>query len=178
MADSAPDRVRSELNLAFGQELQQERERRDISLASIAEGTKVPQRHLLALEMERFDQLPGGIFAKGIVRSYCRHLGLNEEEWLHRFPGCKPEDQAAEWTEFAENVSRARLQTGERIGLRWWGVVLMVAALGMLSWAAWQYVVQPQVLGQAAARCPACRASDQVISSPAQTLSFRMAAAR
>jgi cytoskeleton protein RodZ len=123
--------------------------------------------------MERFDQLPGGIFAKGIVRSYCRHLGLNEEEWLHRFPGCKPEDQAVEWTEFAENVSRARVQTGERIGLRWWGVVLMAAALSVLSWVAWQFVVQPEVLGQASARCPACQTSHQVISSPTQSVSFR-----
>jgi cytoskeleton protein RodZ len=66
--------------LAFGQELQWERVQRSVSLESIAEGTKVPQRHLMALELEQFDQLPGGIFAKGILRSYCRHLGLNEED--------------------------------------------------------------------------------------------------
>ncbi len=149
----------SELALAFGQELQIERERQQISLALIAEATKVPQRHLIALETEQFDQLPGGIFAKGIVRSYCRQLGLDEEQWLARFPGHKAEDEVhalePAWSEFAENVSRARIKTGARMGMRWWGVLLMAAVLGALSWVAWQYVVQPQVLGATAAHAAA-----------------------
>ncbi len=149
----------SELALAFGQELQIERERQQISLALIAEATKVPQRHLIALETEQFDQLPGGIFAKGIVRSYCRQLGLDEEQWLARFPGHKAEDEVhalePAWSEFAENVSRARIKTGARMGMRWWGVLLMAAVLGGLSWVAWQYVVQPQVLGATAAHAAA-----------------------
>jgi hypothetical protein len=37
----------------------------------------------------------------------------------------------------------------------------------------WQFVVQPEVLGQASARCPACQTSHQVISSPTQSVSFR-----
>ena len=35
---------------------------------------------LRALEEERFDQLPGGVFNKGFVRAYARQIGLNEEE--------------------------------------------------------------------------------------------------
>ncbi len=157
--EKAADVAFSELALAFGQELQIERERQQISLALIAEATKVPQRHLIALETEQFDQLPGGIFAKGIVRSYCRQLGLDEEQWLARFPGHKAEDEVhalePAWSEFAENVSRARIKTGARMGMRWWGVLLMAAVLGGLSWVAWQYVVQPQVLGATAAHAAA-----------------------
>jgi cytoskeletal protein RodZ len=157
--EKAADLVSSELALAFGQELQTERERQKVSLASIAEATKVPQRHLIALETNQFEELPGGIFAKGIVRSYCRQLGLAEEQWLARFPGHKAEDETHSlepaWSEFAENVSRARIATEPRMGMRWWGVLLMAAVLCGLSWVAWQYVVQPQVLGATAAHTSA-----------------------
>jgi cytoskeletal protein RodZ len=47
----------------------------DVSLA-----TKVGTRFLRALEEERLDQLPGGIFNKGFIRAYARHLGLDENE--------------------------------------------------------------------------------------------------
>jgi len=134
------------LTLAFGSELQLERERRDITLASIAEVTKVPHRHLLALETERFDILPGGIFNKGILRSYCRQIGLNEEEWLQKMPSALTNDPAQEWTQFAGNVSRSRVSSAPRMQWRWWGVLLMMIALSALSWAAWRYVVQPQLI--------------------------------
>ena len=35
---------------------------------------------LRALEEEKFDQLPGGIFNKGFVRAYARHVGLDEDQ--------------------------------------------------------------------------------------------------
>jgi cytoskeletal protein RodZ len=131
--------------LAFGAELQLERERRHISIASIAEVTKVPMRHLMALETERFDILPGGIFTKGILRSYCRQVGLDEDEWLGRMPSQLLTPPEPEWTEFAENVSRARVQQGPRMLWRWWGVLAMVLALAALGWCAWIFAVRPQV---------------------------------
>lgn len=35
---------------------------------------------LKAIETERFDLLPGGIFNKSYVRQYARYLGLDEEK--------------------------------------------------------------------------------------------------
>jgi len=49
----------------------------DVSLA-----TKVGTRFLRALEEERLDQLPGGVFNKGFIRAYASHLGLDENEIL------------------------------------------------------------------------------------------------
>jgi cytoskeletal protein RodZ len=132
--------------VSFGRELQTERQRRDISLESIAEGTKVPTRHLRALEQEQFEQLPGGVFNKGILRSYCRHLGLNEQEWLERFPAVAPAN-APDWVVFAENVRRNRESRVSRLRGRWLGVLLMLVALGALGWAAWTYVLQPRLSG-------------------------------
>lgn len=132
--------------MAFGRELQKERERREITLTVIAEHTKVPQRHLLALEQEEFHVLPGGVFNRGIVRSYCRYVGLNEEEWLARLPEAVPLETEQAWTEFATNVRRNRTRTGSTMRMRWWGVLLMLAVLGALSWATWRFVVETQVL--------------------------------
>src|SRR5208283_5266201 len=35
---------------------------------------------LRALEEEQFDQLPGGIFNKGYVRAYAKHVGIDEDQ--------------------------------------------------------------------------------------------------
>ena len=64
----------------FGKNLIKEREARGVSLEDISEYTKISVRMLKAIETERFDQLPGGIFNKSYVRQYARYLGLDEEQ--------------------------------------------------------------------------------------------------
>jgi cytoskeleton protein RodZ len=65
---------------AFGDRLRREREMRGVTLDEITESTKVSRRHLEALEGERFEQLPGGVFNKGFVRAYARFLGIDEDQ--------------------------------------------------------------------------------------------------
>ncbi len=65
---------------AFGEKLRKQRELRGIELDAISNTTKISTRLLRALEDERFDQLPGGVFNKGFVRAYARQVGLDEEE--------------------------------------------------------------------------------------------------
>ena len=64
----------------FGERLKQERERRKMTLDDVALATKIGTRMLNALEEEKFERLPGGIFNKGFVRAYARHLGLDDEQ--------------------------------------------------------------------------------------------------
>jgi cytoskeletal protein RodZ len=135
--------------MSFGRELQHEREGREVSLDLMAERTRVPERFLGALEREQFDELPGGVFNKGILRSYCRDLGLDEEEWLQRFEAASLTGPPPDWSEFAENVKLSRPPAASSTGVRWWGVLLMLFALTALVWAAWKYVVQPRVLRSA-----------------------------
>src|ERR1700709_1266948 len=120
-----------EPEVSFGRELQLERQRRHITLESIAEGTKVPTRHLRALEQEEYGQLPGGVFNKGIVRSYCKHLGLDEQEWLQKFPSAVPESTEPDWASFAENVRRNRANRNAETRMRWFGVLAMLLMLGV-----------------------------------------------
>ena len=132
----------------FGEALRCERQRRSVSLEDIAQTTKVTVRSLQALESEAFDQLPGGILGKGIVRSYVRCLGLDESEWVERFldaSGQKNPPIAAndrDWAAFALNVSSTRDGKIQNPSLRWAGVVGLLLLLAGLGWAVWGYVHQ------------------------------------
>src|SRR5208283_1981384 len=70
---------------SFGEKLKQEREKRKISLEQISSSTKIGTRMLQALEEDKFNQLPGGIFNKGFVRAYSRCVGLDEEQTVAEY---------------------------------------------------------------------------------------------
>jgi cytoskeleton protein RodZ len=65
---------------AIGETLRRERLRRNLELDEISRELKISHKFLEAIEEERFDQLPRGVFAKSFVRQYARLLGLDEEE--------------------------------------------------------------------------------------------------
>lgn len=70
---------------SFGENLRRERELRGISLREIADATKISIRFLKALEEDRVDLLPGGLFPRAFVRQYARHLGLDAERYVAEF---------------------------------------------------------------------------------------------
>jgi cytoskeleton protein RodZ len=65
---------------SIGETLRRERLRKDMGLEQISRETKISARLLEAIEGDRFELLPGGVFAKSFVRQYARFLGLDEEE--------------------------------------------------------------------------------------------------
>ncbi|MGA2808962.1 MAG: helix-turn-helix transcriptional regulator [Terracidiphilus sp.] len=127
----------------FGEDLRMERLSRGIALEHITSVTKISQRHLLALEQERFRLLPGGILSKGIVRGYAGAVGLDEHDWTERFlKASKAAGQASDddrgWAAFAKNVGKARIQRRDaiEIRLRWAGamlLLLLVSGAGYLT---------------------------------------------
>jgi cytoskeleton protein RodZ len=127
----------------FCDELRWERERRKVSIETICEETKVSSRHLLALEAGEYGQLPGGVFRKGIVRSYVGALGLDEASWIERFEASLRESggtdaDSNDWTEFAENVRKTRMQVESPTQWRWLGVLAMAGTLSVLAWFVWR----------------------------------------
>ena len=134
----------------FCDELRWAREQRKISIEAICEETKVSPRHLRALEAGEYNELPGGVFRKGIVRSYLAALGLEESSWLDRFEASLRESGAEEgevedWSEFAENVRRNRGASESGTKLRWMGVVMMMTALLVLCWCVWKFVLHERL---------------------------------
>ena len=69
----------------FGPRLRSERERRNISLETIASVTKVSADLWDGLERNDFSRWPSGIFARAFVRDYARAIGLDEDEVLEEF---------------------------------------------------------------------------------------------
>lgn len=126
--------------MRFGESLREQRERLGISLDDVAVSTRVSQRHLAALEEDRFAELPGGVFSRGIVRSYAQHCGLDVDSTVQRFViamrdrGIAVDGRDDDWVELAEAVHRNRPVNGASDRLRWLGVAAML--LGVLLLAA------------------------------------------
>jgi len=124
---------------SFGARLKRERHQRKIELDDISASTKISTRFLRALEEEQFDQLPGGIFNKGFVRAYARHLGIDEQQavadYLAAVAASQPQAQPESGTELMpppkpedENHPAAEIP---------WGVLalaLLVIAFGFATW--------------------------------------------
>jgi cytoskeleton protein RodZ len=72
----------------FGDKFRKAREKKEISLDDVSNVTKISARMLRAIEEEHFDQLPGGVFNKGFIRAYAKHLGLDAEEAVTDYLAC------------------------------------------------------------------------------------------
>jgi len=131
----------------FGEDLRMERLARGIALEDITAITKISQRHLVALEQERFRLLPGGILSKGIVRGYTGALGLDTHDWTERFlqasgvSGATFDDDRG-WTAFASNVGKERMQHRDAMELRmrWAGALALACVVGVASFLVWRYL--------------------------------------
>lgn len=125
--------------MRFGEGLRGHRERRGISLDDVAVSTRVSLRHLHALEEDRFRELPGGVFSRGIVRSYAQHCGLEPDGTVQGFleamraSGIQTELKDDDWVEFAEAVQRNRTATRPHRRMQWLGVLLMLLAVFALA---------------------------------------------
>jgi transcriptional regulator with XRE-family HTH domain len=67
-----------------GQRLQLARKNASLSLTDVAKETRIPERHLVAIENGEFNRLPAPTYAVGFSRSYARFLGINEHEIVDR----------------------------------------------------------------------------------------------
>ena len=79
---AAPETV-----LSSGEELKAAREAARLSLADLAQRTRVPQRHLEALEEGRFEALPSITYCAGFSRAYARAVGLDERAIVAKVRG-------------------------------------------------------------------------------------------
>ena len=74
----------------FGPRLRMERERRRITLDSIAANTKIGVGLLKDLEQDNVSRWPSGIYRRSFIKAYAQAIGLDPEdvarEFLERFP--------------------------------------------------------------------------------------------
>jgi cytoskeleton protein RodZ len=69
----------------FGEHLKREREMRGVSLEEVSAATRISTRFLEAIESDRWESLPGGVFNRGFIRSVARYLGLDEDSMVAEY---------------------------------------------------------------------------------------------
>jgi cytoskeletal protein RodZ len=146
---------------SFGENLRRERELRGIDLREIAEATKISVRFLRALEQDRLDVLPGGLFPRSFVRQYAKHLGLDAERLVAEFVYVQSGERAAETPspEPAPRQGRSKF-----LGLL---VVAAVAAGSVMALRFQTAEKTPQVAAPLPAAPSPIRPEDRVYPPPA-----------
>jgi cytoskeletal protein RodZ len=137
---------------SLGQELKKQRESLNISIDEMASSTKIVGRYLEALEEDRFEAMPGGFFVKGILRTYAKYVGLDENEVLEKYR------EAGVLEEEAKPKAPASRplpdQAGKRKILQWVvvgaGILVVLIVLSML-WRSRRPRVVPPTAQPAAA---------------------------
>jgi len=118
---------------AVGAELQRAREARGLALSEVAQQLKFAPRQLEALEQDRFDLLPGGTFARGMVRNYARLLKIDPEPLVRsigeRFEAPDAGTLAARYRQPVPFSDSARRSTFVYLGLSL-GVLAIGAGVG------------------------------------------------
>jgi cytoskeleton protein RodZ len=123
----------------FGEKLRRERELRGISLDQIAAATKISTRMLKAIEEEKFDLLPGGIFNKGFIRSYAKFLGIDEEQAVADYVAATgPEEPVNNLPQIADVPERPTRQLDEEGTISWTTIVVLVLLVAV-GYGGWTY---------------------------------------
>ena len=62
-----------------GEQLRAARETKGLTLEQVAAETRIPQRHLVAMEAGEFGKLPGRTYSIGFARTYAKTIGLDPD---------------------------------------------------------------------------------------------------
>jgi transcriptional regulator with XRE-family HTH domain len=83
----------------FGEFLRDAREKRGLTIQQIASETRIPWRHLEALEHGNLDAVPGGVYRRAEIRAYADAVGLDRTlaltQFEHAVESSNPQPHAA-----------------------------------------------------------------------------------
>ena len=95
-----------------GYTLRQERERQNLSISDIEEGTSIRATYIEAIENGEYDKLPGAIYTKGFIKNYAKFLEMDVEAIAKEFATDMAEIAAEKEAVVAEeNVSEKKIET-------------------------------------------------------------------
>lgn len=112
-----------------GQRLRSAREAKGLTLAQLSAQTRIPERHLEAVEEGAYERLPSRTYAVGFTRTYARTVGLDENELIaqvaEELDADDPRKHAAAPAKF-EPGDPARLPSR---GLAWFSAAAVILLL-------------------------------------------------
>jgi cytoskeletal protein RodZ len=129
MADAAPPFLPA-ARLSVGALLAETRSATGRELADVARETRVPLRHLMAIEADDHRSLPALPYALGFVKSYARSLGLNSDAVAAQFRAETSITPHVPTPLNMEPLAEARLPSR---GLAWGSVAVLIVLIGALG---------------------------------------------
>jgi cytoskeletal protein RodZ len=121
----------------IGGDLRRARTARQLSLEEIADRTKINGSLLRAIEDNRFDRVPGGLFTRSYLRAYAREVQLDPETIVERYraefeaPPVQPADESAS----AVDVDAIAIDDGGRRGHATGLVVVLLIGFAYFAFA-------------------------------------------
>lgn len=121
---------------SIGSILQQERQKRGLSIEEVRDATRITVQNLTALEEDRFDYFPNRVYARAFLRDYANFLSLDSPELLDRYEeewGTPRETQPVVETPAKASPFRA-------LGYALLAICLLavLAAAGYYGWSAYE----------------------------------------
>lgn len=117
--------------------LKASRERLGLELRHVAETLCIRYQYMLAIEEERYSELPGTTYAIGFVRAFAEHVGLDGDEMIRRFKEEYSDLTDTPRLDFSEPASEASLP-----GISMLFIALLVAGV---AYGVWQWKSLPPV---------------------------------
>lgn len=110
--------------LTIGEALKSERQKKNLTISEIAGATKIRARRLEAVENNDWRQFPSKTYIVGVIQSYGRFLGLNEEKLLAIF---RREYEKKEEVFFQKGIAKKQLRPAAQRVFR--GLVFLLIAI-------------------------------------------------
>ena len=122
--------------------LKTRRESLNISLEQISQNTRISIHNLRSLENGRYADLPGGMYNRAILRTYCDEIGLDKDELLQCY-----DDETAPRQEKPIISSPRRPSPGIKANTVVFGILIFISGIGLFLSGEWLIsVLSPYVL--------------------------------
>jgi cytoskeleton protein RodZ len=118
-----------------GEKLKIERERRALTLDDIAGTTRVPIRHLQAIEASEYEKLPGSTYSIGFTRSYASALDMDQTKIISELRAELTESGAGGFQLPTQNYEPADPSSVPSRMLAWTAAAIgILVVFGFLVW--------------------------------------------
>lgn len=94
--------------LHIGQKLKDARVAKGMTLDDLQQATKIQKRYLIAIEDEKFDELPGDFYVRAFVKQYANTVGLDGNDLLKQYDDYLPKTKTETYSEHLDEAVETR----------------------------------------------------------------------
>lgn len=100
--------IMKETNQSIGAALREARTAKGLTLEDLQQATKIQKRYLIAIEDERFSDLPGDFYVRAFIKQYAETVGLDGQALLEQYHDDLPNTKTQEYVEKVTDDNPAR----------------------------------------------------------------------